>query len=117
MLQGAVAAIHATYTMNQPAPASLGIFALQSPVTHTLTLPGSYKKQHMQRHSLRSCQAMFLLVTGRTLNPYPHTDLFPVPAPSPDGGDLLHHISRGVQVDEALVDPADMQQRQQESSL
>jgi hypothetical protein len=25
---------------------------------------------------------------------------------SPDGGDLLHHISRGVQVDEALVDPA-----------
>jgi hypothetical protein len=26
-------------------------------------------------------------------------------AASPDGGDLLHHISRGVQVDEALVDP------------
>ena len=29
---------------------------------------------------------------------------------SPDRGDLLHHIRRGVQVDEALVDPAQQQQ-------
>jgi hypothetical protein len=32
---------------------------------------------------------------------------------SPDGGDLLHHVSRGVQVDEALVDPEGRQEAQQ----
>jgi hypothetical protein len=52
------------------------------------------------------CKPPKRLCTAHTQLHLPPALSCPADAPSPDGGDLLHHISRGVQVDEALVDPA-----------